>query len=482
MGFKSFLVLFIFFAHPSAHAAKSLTKSGEILTLEMAIKKAMSSNWDIKQSRNNLERSKMAFNAAFDTMFMPAVNLNAAINANHTIAQIPGSTAANTGLAQDPSLLESQGKTSTTYTFSKGYPTSSIGLELGSYTIFNFFRDHLVYEAARLNWEREQQKLLEAERSLRFDVILSYFRNKTEQDKLESAKRSVDISEAILELVQSKEALGQAKNTDANSSTVDFLNAKNQFIDLDRSVQQQQWNLNLLMGEPITNSYILKTDLEYTPLQLELDDAYKLFIENSPFARDSVLNLKTNELILSRAEKDRLPLPTIKLSGLTVTYGNNYWGDRRAYETSGGVSSTSGSGNFDIVTSVNFTIPLYGPNGFLNKRVIESARINRDNADLAYQKTMMQSQVDIQTFFIFIKQQEQSVAINKESIQNASKLLETLFSNFSRSGASRLELRDAINQARSVEFSYKDAILSHLERKLALAKYIGVDHLPGEFF
>ncbi|MCM0604981.1 MAG: TolC family protein [Xanthomonadaceae bacterium] len=468
-------MLVAFFIHDHSIAAKQMTRSGEVLTLEMAIKKAMSSNWDILQTRNSLRQKQITYDNAFDTMFMPAVNFTTRLDSNFSIAQMPGSTAYNLGQAQDPTALEAQGKTQSNYTFSKGYPTTSVGVELGSYTIFNFFRDQLFYEAARLTWEREQQKLIEAERSLRFDVILSYFKNKTEQDKLEAAKRSVDISEAILELVQSKEELGQTKNTDLNSSTVDFLNAKNQFIDLDRSVQQQRWALNLLMGEPLTNVYVLKTDLEYTPLQLEADDAHKLFMENSPTVRDARVGVKTFELILSRAEKDRLPLPTISLSALSVRYGNSYWGDTKTY-------TASGSGNIDFVTSLNFSIPLYGPGGFLGKRTIETARINRDNADLAFQKTMMESEIGIQSLFVVIKQQEQAVGINKESIQNASKLLETLFSNFSRSGANRLELRDAINQARSIEFNYKDAILSHLERKLALAKFIGVDHLPGEFF
>ena len=480
LGIKCYLISLILSFQTFAATAKDLSKTDEILTLEMAIKKAMTSNWDLLQFRNSLRSQKIDYDNAFDKMFIPVVSLAATVSSNYSFAQLPGSTAATLGAAQDPSLLDSSGKTAASYTFSKGYPTTAIGVTVGQYTLFNFFKDQLVYEAARLTWERNQQKLIEKERDIRFQVINEYFKNRTEQEKLEAASRSVEISEAILELVQSKEALGTAKSTDVSSSTVDYLNAKNQMNSQERNVVNERWALNLLMGESISNKYTLRTDLEYTPLQLELDDATKLFAENSPSARDVKLNVKTSELNLSLVEKTRLPLPTISISPISIMYGNQYWGDSRTNTAS--AAGSSANGNIDFITSVNFTIPLYGPGGFLSKRTVETARITRDNADLAFQQTMMNSLVVIQQGFANIKNQEQAVQLNKDSIQNASKLLEILFSNFSKSGANRLELRDAINQARSIEFSYKDAILEHLRLKLLLAQTIGVDHLPGEFF
>lgn len=473
--------IFIFlgvFTSFHAWAAKDLSKSGEILTLEMAIKKSLSANWDIQQSRNVLRSSKITYDNAFDLMFLPRVNLYANVSSSHTLATLPGSDAASKGAAVSPELLSSQGLTAGNYAFSKGYPTTAVGLQLAQYTIFNFFRDHLAYEKARLTWERDQQRLTEAERNLRFRVISSYFRSKTQQDKLDAAKRSLDISEAILELVRSNQALGRAKDTDVNSSTVDYLNAKNQYNEVERTLQSERWRLNLLMGESVDRQYVLKSDLEYTPLQITFGDAYQLYLDRAPQARDANLSFKSSELDLSLAEKNRLPLPTISLNALGVEYGNRYWGDTRSVYT----SPADYSGNIDIVASLNFTIPLYGPGGFLGKRNIEVARISRDNSELALQKLLNQSKIDIQTSIITVKQQEQTIALTRESITNSSKLLEILFSNFSRSGANRLELRDAINQARLIEFSYRDAILQHLDSKLGLAELIGVDHLPGEFF
>jgi len=479
--FKSFFLLFFFcyFSHLTlASTAKDLTTNAEVLTLERAIKKALASNWDIRKIRNNLRNSKIAYDNAFDVMYMPKLNLGASLNSYQTQATLNGSTASDRNNTVSPLITSTQGIPAGSYSQSHGYPSSTIALGIAQYNIFNFFKDQLAYDKARLTWEREQQRLIENERALRFSVISSYFANKTEQDKLEAAKRSVEIAEAIYELVKSNFELGRAKNTDLNSSTVDFLNAKSQLALSNSSVNAQRWALNFLMGDSVEAVYSLKTDFEYTPLQIDLQDAIKLFADNAPVARDATLTVKSAEIDLELAEKNRLPLPTVSLSGLSVQYGNSYWGNTATY----GTSPSDYSGNIDIVTSLNFTIPLYGPGGFLAKRTIESATILRDNSDINFQQVMMKGKVDIQTSMISLKQIETTVALTKESMTNASKLLEVLFGNFSKNGANRLELRDAITQARTIEFSYRDAVLQHLVGKLFLAQTIGVDHLPGEFF
>ena len=43
---------------------------------------------------------------------------------------------------------------------------------------------------------------------------------------------------------------------------------------------------------------------------------------------------------------------------------------------------------------------------------------------------------------------------------------------------SRLDIRDALNQARDSEIALSAAILNHLNFKTQLAAFIGVDYLP----
>jgi hypothetical protein len=67
----------------------------------------------------------------------------------------------------------------------------------------------------------------------------------------------------------------------------------------------------------------------------------------------------------------------------------------------------------------------------------------------------------------------------RESFAKSASLLEGLLGHMVKGAVSRLELRDAINQARESEFALKDSIQAHIRNKRELAELIGIEKLPG---
>lgn len=434
---------------------------GEELSLQAAIERALNKSPSIVLLKNNLRTSEINYQNAWDTMFLPAINLKFAQDSKKTVTHLGGRAAD----LKNNDLDE------------RGYPTSSAYLELGKYRLFNFFKDWTSYQQARLDWENTQKAYSESIRSIRVDVTTKFFSYKTRMEKLESAKRSVDISEAILMNVKSQVRKGDAKEQDINSAQVDVLNARNEFNKLQTTSKTAFWDLNLALGDPVDTPYRIKEEIRFVPLKLSLEQAIKIYEENAPSKRNSAVALRKAELALELAEKDRIPLPSIDFSGIKIGVANTFHGATPTYANDGGSSK-----NMDISASVSFTIPILGPGGFLKIRTVEASRIARDNAEIGYREQIRKDHIAIFNAINGIKENELAIDNAKQAFINSQKILDDLFSKIGSQTTNRLEIRDAIKTARESDLSLADSIQGHLASKLGLAQTLGLDHLPGDIY
>lgn len=429
----------------------------ETLTLDKAVKRALSYNRTIQIARITLRTAEIAYRNAWDTMFAPGASLTLSTNSNYSVGQLPGG----------PGLSG----------YDHGFPASGVQLTLGSYTLFNFWRDWIVYQQAELDWRRSQEVYNEAVRAVRFQVISAFFKLESEQEKVESSKRSVGIAEAIVELVQSKVRLGKATETDVSSSQVDYNNAKNDYFGRQISQRSALWVLNQLLGDPVDTQYNTQEPLRYAALTLTTSQALRIYWEQSPDVKNGKKDLKKAELAVDLAEKNRIPVPKITFSGVTLSYQNAYYG-----MTASPYGPSQGNVNVDVSAQLNMTLPLYGPGGFLNSRVVEQSELSRDQTDLTFQDTTNRDVAQLYQLIITIKRDEDLIKNNKQSFEKSTSVLDGLFSKLSTGAVSRLELRDALQAARDSELNLLDAQISHLSDKLTLAQLIGIDHLPGDWY
>jgi outer membrane protein TolC len=459
------ILAFVIFAAASPGLAEPVP-AAEPLTLEMALKRAIDRNLDLKLLRLQLKASEITYDTAWATMFMPTVTLSASSTTDYTLGDIPGRT------PQPPELRN------------HGYPVSSVTLGLGRYTLYNFNRDWYVYERAKLDWQRAQEAYQETVRTTRFNVITGFFTLKAEQDKLDAANRSVLIADAIVKLIKSRVRRRKATDNDVSSSIVDLLSAKNDQNQRASDAKQALWALNLLLGDAIDTPYRIDESIRYVPLKITSDQATKAYLESSPAARDFLRDLRKAELSLTLEERNRLPLPKVSFSGVEITAQSGYYGGFSDYHaTTGAATVPTGNTNFDIRGEVTFTVPIYGPGGLLNARVVETASLAVDQVQLKGQQKRSQDEINILLTIQTIRRTEQSIENNRQSLQRSAQLLESQFAKLSGTEvSSRLELRDALRQARESEFALVESTLSHLSNKLNLAALIGVDSLPGDTY
>jgi len=200
----------------------------------------------------------------------------------------------------------------------------------------------------------------------------------------------------------------------------------------------------------------------------------RIYMENAPNMKDRRRDLKKAELSLDLAHKNRLPLPKVAFSGISLNYNNVYNTITPTF------ASSAYNANMNISGSVSLSLPLVGPGGLFNNRVIEQTQIALDQANLAFLNTTNQDELSIVQGIRTVLQSENNVKNNSEAFEKSLSILEKLSENLTSGTINRLELRDAINNSRNYELNLEDSKVQHLQSKMDLAQLIGVDKLPGD--
>lgn len=430
----------------------------EPLTLQLAIAKAMEKNPQILAHQLTVKSAEVTYDDAWDTMFMPQVTFALSSSSSKTVGNLHGNRASLKGEEFHD----------------HGYPYSTASLTLGSYTLFNFGKDKHVFDQARLDRERSVESLEELKRDVKFNVIVAFWTYKTALDKLQAAKRSLELSEAIAALQESRLPLGKATESDVSSARIDVLSAMSRRDAAATTAKSAQWILNNMIGDSIGAEYDIQEKISHLPIKVTEDVLIQTYLKNAPSIKAAKVALTKAQMNLELELKNKLPLPKITFSGLTFSYTNHYYGGRTDFYT-----TTTGKNNLDVAAAVNLSLPILGTGGFLGSRAAEQARIAVSQAELSLRNTADSESLQILQFVQNVRQQEEAVKNSKEAFDKSTELLKSLFTRFNTDETlSRLEIRDSIQQARDSEFLLREAILSHLSSKMGLAKLIGVDYLP----
>ena len=440
--------LLLLFTPLLAHGAS------QSLSLKQALDLAAKKNLDLTSMTLQYEQDTINYNNAWRSFYLPNLSLSTTSSSALTLGSYPGTPSSAT--------LPSGRAT--------GYPQSAISLNLGSYTLFNFFRDRISFDNAKLAFERSGQVLEETRRRITFQIISAYFNARLSQEKLEAAERSLSISRTIVRLVKSRVAIGQAQPTELSSVEVDANDATLQVNQLRAEYESNILSLNALFNQTSETSITLTTPLNFKPMRLSYADAINWYKEKSPQIRSAKLSQQTSQGNLEIQEKNRLPLPTVTFSGVSVSYGNRYTGGYTSY-----TGAPSGAGNIDVEASVNLTLPILGPGGLFGKDTVRSARIAVDQADLNYQRTMVSGELQVRSQIFQLIQLEDRLKTLELNFKSSASLLEKVVSTISTNKLNRLDLRDALDRARNSEIDLLQNEYFHITQKNGLYELIGKD-------
>jgi outer membrane protein TolC len=154
---------------------------------------------------------------------------------------------------------------------------------------------------------------------------------------------------------------------------------------------------------------------------------------------------------------------------MTVAYGNNWGG----WDQSANLNTNEGRIEAGFALTLN--IPILDNAGFFQMDTSRINRINLEKTEIGYRQVMIQGEKDIRTSFSELQKLQEQLTPLKDSFNASAKVLDRMVSEMATKKPSRLELRDAIKNAREKELELLKNVMDFIKARNTFYVQIGKD-------
>jgi len=397
-------------------------KSQQKLTYEMAIATALENNYGIKIAENN--KSIADNNVTYGNAgFLPILSANA----NRTY----GSSSFERQLASGTEQSIDNAKSERT----------SIGADL-NWTIFDglrMFRN--LNQLSELNNQSVSDLRMQVELII-FQVSIAYYQAALEKERLQLSDSNIRFSEERLRIAKDRYELGDASKLEYLQAQVDLNADKSAKIRQNEVLQSRKLELLRLMA---TGSDTIAFELEY---QLNNDTSLELadLLNSMETGNPELLSLRYDQSIAMYEEEITKgeQMPTVDLFASYV---------HSESESPAGFAVQSTSDDITYGLSANWTLF----NGFNVRRRIQNVKIQKDNANLAYQNRLLELKTNVQSRYINYANNINLIDLESENIKVAEENNEIAKDRYEIGLSNPLELREAQVNLINAELREKDA-------------------------
>lgn len=427
-----------------------------VIELRTAIEEALRRN-PFEQVRTNTNaKIDLLKSDLFESFWMP--NLSLDLNtSNQRYDRIYSSQNQPTGLSSQVS------------------PNGSLGITIKDYTIFNWGRDYLAYLNDKNVLKRDEQRLTEQRRRLRFSVIAQFFALVRAKQFVMIYREQLRLASFIHRLAREKLQLRKIPAMEYYQTRGEFLRAQTEYQQALFDVGHEEEKLSNLLGDEYRPSYKTVEQLKFTTLGTTPEEAVKQAVETSPAYRDAKLALDNTNREYEKTLKDNLPLPKFTLGMGTYQQqfapnGNNW------------LRQTNTGRNVELVAAVNMSWTLIGEGGLFNSRVNKRAYLDKRIAEIHYFNTKRELEVRIRTLLRTVRFLEQKVTIADFQNKNARSNYDSTQDNYTAGRTTFPQIKLALDNRVLSEMNSENVKYDHLLKKLELADVMGLDDLPGDNF
>ena len=194
---------------------------------------------------------------------------------------------------------------------------------------YNAIRSSLT--SARLDYERTKKSLRREELNLEYRVSSSYYNLLSLQRSTEIALLDYERQTEANKIAQNKYASGLIREVDALQMEVDLAEAQNSY---EVALINQESALNSfkdLLGIELTDSVILKDDLEYTIVTVDADKAVEYALKNRTELRERDIAIEQQAMSIRQRKAEGMvrgyfdayvQKTGTSMGDITTTYGN----------------------------------------------------------------------------------------------------------------------------------------------------------------
>lgn len=433
-----------------------LTETYKNLQLNDVIEQGLRKNYDqnIRGQRDAL--NEITFNGAKNAFWLPELKINLTTS-NQRISTLHGSS--RPPLVPNPTT-----------------PTGALGLSLGDYTVFNWGKDYALYLNTKSTYQRNKEIFDETKRELRLDLIGNYFFlmsttniEKIRQDQLRQAS-------FLYRLNKEKITIGKTSKQEYYLARSEYLKAQNDYHQAKITSDLANENLAYLITDEIGTKYVLNEALDYRRIKITLDESLNISAKNNPTLLSNKTTIDNTQRSYDVALKENMPLPkfTVNLGAYNKRFGSTT--NQTVYET------YSGSGNVELVASINATWSLTGADGFFNSNKLALGRIEKEIALKEYDKNIhFTGSIIRQTYKNILSLQNQLVILEAR-LPSLQKTFDTILDNYLSGKTKYYDFHLSLLELTETKILYEQYKLNHLREKLSLAKLSGLEDFPGENF
>ncbi|MCH7402622.1 TolC family protein [Belliella kenyensis] len=379
----------------------------EQLNLEKAIMIGLEKNFDVKIAINNVLLANYDKKIGFGTAFMPQVDAIYALN--FSVEDVEQQ------FVNSPEANQIRGAESDTENFTV---TAIYGFNPEA--VVTMRRLGKLAEISELDSKVAVENTVAAISTAYYRLVLELQRQKVLEKTLEFSKNRLDIAEARYEL-------GGAGRRDFLTAQVDYNSDLSLRVNQDQVIKAARINLNELLGIGPEKDFFVRDTIVISD-QLRLEDLVEnAYMHNKQFL---VAQRQENVAFLQLREAQLQRLPSVNLSG---AYVNN------TLNSEAGFLLKNQREGFNL--GGNLSLNLF--NGFVLNRRIQSAKVQRYNAELAMQQFEIQMTSDIYRAYNAYQISNQLLDIEEKNYEVAVENAEIALERFRLGIANYLEFRDA---------------------------------------
>ena len=385
----------------------------DILTAEDAIKIGLKKNYDIQIALNTAEIARN--NVGLGTSgLLPTLDALG----NYQLSSLDQETNSPNGLGNSTSQNLN----------------GSVALNWTLFDGFQMFANRRRFnELAKLG---EYQSRYQIENTV-VGILAAYFNLVQQEQLLDVAKNSRDVSETRLNKAKVRRDLGGTSATDLLNARVSFNNDVSSVLNQELQVSIARKNLNILLGREPSIPIAVEKQITIGDVVFEIENLLTLAEKRNSFLRFSLQNKLVADQNVKLAQSAFYP----RLS-LNASYGyTDSKIDRNVADPDSFFPKTLESQNKDAAIGLTLSFNLF--NGNRNKIELQNAKIEAMNQELALADAKNQIAGLVQEKYDTYNKQLELVSLEDQNEIAAQQNLDLQMERYKIGTASSLEFRDA---------------------------------------
>ena len=424
------------------------------ITLNQALEQGLKDNHDQRMREYDRQFLESQWKDSWASFWFPKIELTSTVDSHRFTRFLSGTN--NSGTAARTA-------------------DGNLSLDLGEFTVFNWGKDYLAHLNNKESFYRNKQVLNEGRRHLKQDIVLAYFQMIT-QKKIENIKREqLRNSSFVYRLNRHRVTVKKISRQEYYQSRAEFLRSQQEYYEAKRQLDVSQETLAYLLDDPPGTRYVISETLKFEKIEVNLDSALELAAKNYPGVLEAKNSYDIAERSLEIARRSNLPLPKF-----TIDFGiHNFAYGKNTYD---GSYATDNGTNIELVATLNATWTIFGEKGLFNTRSLEQSHLQRGRSsrDLLRNKDLAQSFVR-RLYDQIMTTQKQIVVVESRS-ENARKTYNSTLDNYTKGKTEFMNYYHALREHMESQVAVAETSYLHLQQKIYLARYAGLENFPGERF